>query len=105
VNENSSNDFISKITDTSAVILATDDEKQLKANIKSVMLKRLNPEPDEFEDDEFKEDNKALNDQGKGTKYFFVLLKLFIFKLFRLGFNLFNITKQLPRFLQACLYC
>jgi hypothetical protein len=24
------------------------------------------PEPEEFEDDEFKEDNKALNDQGEG---------------------------------------
>ena len=34
--------------------------------------RKLNPEPDKFEDDEFKEDNKALNDQGegKGTNYF-----------------------------------
>ena len=28
--------------------------------------RKVNPEPDKFEDDEFKEDNKALNDQGEG---------------------------------------
>ena len=34
--------------------------------------RKVNPEPDKFEDDEFKEDNNALNDQGegKGTNYF-----------------------------------
>ena len=47
-----------------------------------------------FEDDEFKEDNEALNDQGKGERelMLFVFLKLFIFNLFRLSFNFFNIT-------------
>ena len=34
-----------------------------------------------FEDDEFKEDNKALNDQGEGKRelILFVFLKLFMF--------------------------
>jgi hypothetical protein len=47
-----------------------------------------------FEDDEFKDDNKALNDQDecKGTNSFFVFLKLIIFKLFRLCFYFFNIA-------------
>jgi hypothetical protein len=40
-----------------------------------------------FEEDEFKEDNKASNDQC-----FFVFLKLFIFNLSRLSFNFLNIT-------------
>jgi hypothetical protein len=38
---------------------------------------------------------KALNDQGEGERermLFFVFLKLFIFNLFRLSFNFFNIT-------------
>ena len=37
------------------------------------------PEPNEFEDDEIKEDNKALNDQ------------MIIFKLFRLCFDITSI--------------
>jgi hypothetical protein len=41
-----------------------------------------------FEDDEFKEDNKALNDQGEELMLFW----LFIFNLFKLSFNFFNIT-------------
>jgi hypothetical protein len=47
-----------------------------------------------FEDDEFKEGNKALIDQGEGERelIFFVSLKLFIFNLFRLSFNFYNIT-------------
>jgi hypothetical protein len=42
-----------------------------------------------FEDDEFKEDNKALNDQGEGERELmhFGFLKLFIFNLFRLSFK------------------
>jgi hypothetical protein len=42
----------------------------------------------------FKEDNKALNDQGEGKRelMLFFFLKLFIFNLFRLSFNFFNIT-------------
>ena len=47
-----------------------------------------------FEDDEFK-DNKALKDHGEGKRelvLIFVFLKLFIFNLFRLSFNFFNIT-------------
>jgi hypothetical protein len=38
-----------------------------------------------FEDDEFKEDNKGLNDQGEGEReliLFFVFLKLLNFNLF-----------------------
>ena len=46
-----------------------------------------------FENDEFKEDNKALNDQGEGEReLMLVFLKLFIFNLFKLSFNFFNIT-------------
>ena len=41
--------------------------------------RKVNPEPDKFEDDEFKEDNKALNDKAKARELIiFVLLKLFI---------------------------
>ena len=45
VSENDSKDFISNIKDTSAVTLATDDDKQLKAHNKSVVLYRLNLNP------------------------------------------------------------
>ena len=40
--ENDSNDFIRDIKDTSAVTLATNDDKQHKAHNNSVMLKRIN---------------------------------------------------------------
>jgi hypothetical protein len=42
VSENDSKDFIINIKDTSAVTLATDDDKQLKAHNILVTLKRLN---------------------------------------------------------------
>jgi hypothetical protein len=41
-----------------------------------------------FEDDEFKEENKMLNDQGEGEgTNSCVFLELFIFKLFSLSVN------------------
>ena len=76
---------------TVAVTLATDDDKQRKSYNKSVMLKSLGS----LTMMTLRRTRKhwMIIDKAKVRELILsVLLKLFIFKPFRLGFNFYNIT-------------